>query len=56
MYMDRLIVRIRLGKCGRAWQIDREPAPGTGDRGLHIGRGAVEAFGKIKLQDEARMP
>ena len=50
---DRLIVRIRFGECGRAWQIDGELSLGAGDGGLHIGGSAVEALRKIELQDEA---
>ena len=54
--LDRLIVGIRLGECGRAGQIDGELSLGARDGRLHVGRRAVEALGKIKLQDKTGVP
>ena len=50
--LDRLVIRIRLGKCGSARQIDRKLCLGASDGRLHIGRRAVEALGEIKLKNK----
>ncbi len=49
---DRLIVRVRLGERRRTGQIDRQLSRGPRDRRLHVRGSAVEALGKIELQDE----
>ena len=53
---DRLIVGIGFSKRGRTGKIDRQlPARARNGR-LYVGGGAVEAFRKVKLQYEARVP